>query len=110
MNRFVNVFYNPHLDGERAVGASGPFESEYLARTHAAYNPLGAEFEVVALIIDAVDAEEADDLEPLTEREVNTLATYNTERSRGILHNPEWRDRMAELQARYDHEQEEPRG
>lgn len=32
----------------------------------------------------------------------STLAQYNAERSRGIMHTPEWRDAMARLQQWYD--------
>ena len=31
--------------------------------------------------------------------DTNALAQYNAERARGIVHHPEWVDRMAELQA-----------
>jgi hypothetical protein len=30
------------------------------------------------------------------------LAAYNAERDRGIMHTPEWRARMADLQVRFD--------
>lgn len=30
------------------------------------------------------------------------LATYNAERYRGIMHTPEWRAKMADLQREYD--------
>jgi hypothetical protein len=33
---------------------------------------------------------------------VKALAQYNEERSRGIVHTPEWAERRTELQARYD--------
>lgn len=33
---------------------------------------------------------------------VETLARYNAERHRGIVHTPEWQAAMAELQAEYD--------
>jgi hypothetical protein len=33
---------------------------------------------------------------------VKALAQYNEERARGIVHTPEWDERMTELQARYD--------
>jgi hypothetical protein len=38
----------------------------------------------------------------MTEAELNKLADYNAERSRGIVHTEEWRARMAELQRRYE--------
>lgn len=38
----------------------------------------------------------------LTEAEIDTLATYNTERRRGIRHTEEWCERMVGLQARFD--------
>lgn len=34
--------------------------------------------------------------------EVNKLATYNSETSRGIVHTEEWKARMAELQRVFD--------
>jgi hypothetical protein len=34
--------------------------------------------------------------------EMRALSTYNAEIARGIMHNPEWVEAMAELQARYD--------
>lgn len=32
------------------------------------------------------------------------LAVYNAERNRGIVHTPEWDERMAKIQARFDRE------
>lgn len=40
--------------------------------------------------------------EPLTADEVHTLAGYNRERARGIMHSSEWQVRMSELQARFN--------
>jgi hypothetical protein len=34
--------------------------------------------------------------------ELNQLATYNAERSRGIVHTPEWDAKMAALQRRFN--------
>lgn len=34
--------------------------------------------------------------------DTRTLAEYNAERSRGIVHHPQWVARMAELQAYFD--------
>jgi hypothetical protein len=34
--------------------------------------------------------------------EMKALALYNTERARGLAHDPEWDQAMAELQARFD--------
>lgn len=31
----------------------------------------------------------------------NQLATYNAERARGLVHTPEWREKMVEEQERY---------
>lgn len=33
---------------------------------------------------------------------IDKLATYNAERSRGIMHTPQWQAEMAELQGRFD--------
>jgi hypothetical protein len=33
---------------------------------------------------------------------LNTLATYNAERARGIVHTQEWAERMAKHQAEFD--------
>lgn len=33
---------------------------------------------------------------------VATLATYNAERARGIMHTPEWQAAMAQLQDEFD--------
>lgn len=38
----------------------------------------------------------------LTDAELNTLATYNSEINRGVVHTEEWRAAMRELQRRYD--------
>jgi hypothetical protein len=38
----------------------------------------------------------------MTEAELNRLADYNAERSRGIVHTEEWQARMADLQRRYN--------
>lgn len=38
----------------------------------------------------------------LTADELHRLATYNGERSRGIAHTPEYANRMAYLQRRFD--------
>lgn len=38
-------------------------------------------------------------------RWVSDLATYNSERARGIVHSPEWQERMARLQAHFDQQQ-----
>lgn len=40
----------------------------------------------------------------LTDNEVNTLARYNGEVSRGLRHTPEWKARMRELQRRFNEE------
>lgn len=34
-----------------------------------------------------------------------TLGRYNAERSRGIVHDPEWVERMAQIQEHFDAEQ-----
>jgi hypothetical protein len=41
-------------------------------------------------------------MEHLTEYGVSLLAVYNAETHRGIMHTPEWKERMAKLQAQYD--------
>jgi hypothetical protein len=46
--------------------------------------------------------ESIDELYGLTEAEMNTLATYNSEINRGVMHTEEWRAAMRELQRRYD--------
>lgn len=38
----------------------------------------------------------------LTELDVQQLAMYNAERSRGIMHTAEHREKMADIQARFD--------
>lgn len=38
----------------------------------------------------------------LTRQEVETLATFNAECSRGLVHTPEWMAKMAALQERFD--------
>lgn len=38
----------------------------------------------------------------MTEREIDTLARYNAEVGRGIMHQPDWVEKMIELQRRYD--------
>lgn len=48
-----------------------------------------------------------DDFEPY---EFNALATYNAERYRGIVHTPEWQEKMAVEQARFDEQQRQIRG
>jgi hypothetical protein len=40
----------------------------------------------------------------LSERDIDALGQYNAEVARGIAHTPEWRERMAELQTRFDAE------
>ena len=40
--------------------------------------------------------------QPLTDEDLTTLGTYNVERSRGIVHRPEWNRRMELLQAQFD--------
>lgn len=42
----------------------------------------------------------------LTYDEVQMLGTYNSERARGLMHTPEWQQRMAELQHRFDNEED----
>lgn len=37
----------------------------------------------------------------LTPEEVRTLATYKSEKTRGIVHTPEWEQMMGEYQERY---------
>lgn len=44
----------------------------------------------------------------LTHDEVQTLARYNAERFRGIMHTPEWREKMAALQATFNADREAP--
>lgn len=36
------------------------------------------------------------------DRSFETLAAYNAERARGIMHTPEWQARMADLQVKFD--------
>jgi hypothetical protein len=38
----------------------------------------------------------------IRESEIETLARYNAERARGILHTFEWQEQMAKLQRRFD--------
>jgi hypothetical protein len=38
----------------------------------------------------------------LSEQELDMLARYNTERSRGLMHTEAWQQQMAVLQARFD--------
>lgn len=38
----------------------------------------------------------------LCEADFNTLGKYNAERARGIVHTPEWQEKMAELQSQFD--------
>ena len=38
----------------------------------------------------------------MTRDEIDTLARYNSEVARGVLHTPEWNAKMAGLQARFD--------
>ena len=38
----------------------------------------------------------------LTDRETSLLARFNDEHAHGIVHTQHWRDRMAELQQRYN--------
>lgn len=40
--------------------------------------------------------------EPLDPQEVTTLATYNAERGRGIVHTMEWQAKMDVLQRRFN--------
>lgn len=42
----------------------------------------------------------------LTPEELTMLATYNSERARGILHSDEWKGYMAALQNKFDHANE----
>lgn len=42
----------------------------------------------------------------LTNEEIGTLAMYNSERARGILHSYDWTVKMRELQERFDKETE----
>ncbi len=46
-------------------------------------------------------------VESLPERDFHSLATYNAEVSRGLVHTPEWKQEMAKLQHAYDLELEE---
>lgn len=41
----------------------------------------------------------------LTGAEVDVLGRYHAEKARGLQHTPEWQDRMAELQRRFNVEQ-----
>lgn len=41
-------------------------------------------------------------MRPLDDNELRLLATYNAERSRGLVHTDDWRDYMAGLQERFD--------
>lgn len=38
----------------------------------------------------------------LTSEEISRLASYNTERSHGLMHTTEYAEKMAELQKRFD--------
>jgi len=38
----------------------------------------------------------------MTVGELNSLATYNEERARGVVHTPEWQEKMAALQREFD--------
>jgi hypothetical protein len=38
----------------------------------------------------------------LSEEDVNTLARYNSECDRGLLHNEKWKKKMEELQNKYN--------
>jgi hypothetical protein len=38
----------------------------------------------------------------LSESDFNTLAKYNAECAHGIMHTPEWQEKMAALQHRFD--------
>lgn len=40
---------------------------------------------------------------PPSLNDFDTLARYNAERSRGIVHDPEWVARMAEIQDHFNH-------
>lgn len=40
--------------------------------------------------------------EYLSNEQIERLATYNAERSRGIVHTEEWQEAMAELQTLWD--------
>jgi hypothetical protein len=40
----------------------------------------------------------------MSHEEINQLATYNAEISRGLLHSQEWIAKMQELQRRFDRE------
>jgi hypothetical protein len=40
----------------------------------------------------------------LSQAEVETLGRYNAEKARGIRHAPEWQERMAELQRRFNYD------
>lgn len=40
--------------------------------------------------------------EAQVQAQLDQLATYNAERARGIVHTPEWDERMAKAQARFD--------
>jgi hypothetical protein len=40
--------------------------------------------------------------EPLAPNELHTLATYNAERARGIMHTPEYARKMHDLQSRFN--------
>ncbi len=45
----------------------------------------------------------------LPEADFHTLARYNSERAHGIMHTPEWQEKMAALQARFDAAERERR-
>lgn len=38
----------------------------------------------------------------LTPQDIHHLAAFNSERARGIMHTPEWIEKMARLQARFN--------
>jgi hypothetical protein len=38
----------------------------------------------------------------LSQADFNTLARYNSERAHGIMHTPEWQEKMAALQSQFD--------
>lgn len=42
----------------------------------------------------------------LPSEDVTRLATFNSERSRGLMHTPEYAERMAELQRRFNEARE----
>lgn len=40
----------------------------------------------------------------MSREETDMLGRYNAERSRGLVHTPEWQQQMADLQSRFDEE------